>query len=57
MSELSGVPEEQLASRVARIFVPSRHAMQSGSANTNCWKIEFETQERWENPLMGWASR
>ncbi len=57
MSELTGVPEEQLKSRMARIFVPARHAMQSGSANVQCWKMEFETQERWENPLMGWASR
>lgn len=56
VSEVSGVPEEQLK-RVARIFMPTRHAMQSGSANTHCWKIEFDNQERWENPLMGWASR
>ena len=56
MSDLSGIPGEQLA-RVARIFMPARNAMQSGTHNINHWKIEFETQERWENPLMGWASR
>ncbi len=56
MTSLSGVPEEQLG-RVARIFMPSRNAMQSGTHNINHWKLEFETQERWENPLMGWASR
>ena len=56
MSEFSGVPEEQLK-RVARIFVPARNAMQSGTNNTHEWKLEFDNQERWENPLMGWASR
>ena len=24
--------------------------------NANGWKIEFDTQERWENPTMGWGS-
>lgn len=30
--------------------------MQSGVNNTKKWKMEFDTRERWENPLMGWAS-
>ena len=30
--------------------------MQSGTNNTHNWKLEFETRERWENPLMGWSS-
>ena len=57
MSSLSGVPEEQLETRVARIFVPARNAMQSGTDNIQHWELQFDTQERWENPLMGWASR
>ena len=24
--------------------------------NANGWKIEFDTQERWENNTMGWGS-
>ena len=56
MSDLSGVPSEQLK-RVARIFMPARNAMQSGTNATHQWNLEFETEERWENPLMGWASR
>ena len=56
VGELSGIPEEQMK-RVARIFVPARNAMQSGTHKTLEWKLEFENQERWENPLMGWASR
>ena len=30
--------------------------MQSGTHNTKKWKVEWDTKERWENPLMGWAS-
>lgn len=30
--------------------------MQSGTANTHHWEIEFDNRERWENSLMGWAS-
>jgi NADH dehydrogenase (ubiquinone) Fe-S protein 4 len=56
VSELSGIPSEQLK-RVARIYMPARNAMQSGTNATHTWNLEFETQERWENPLMGWASR
>ncbi|XP_078594712.1 NADH dehydrogenase [ubiquinone] iron-sulfur protein 4, mitochondrial-like [Branchiostoma floridae x Branchiostoma japonicum] len=56
LAPLSGVPEEQLSTRKARIYVPARNAMQSGSAGTRQWKIEFDTRERWENPLMGWGS-
>lgn len=30
--------------------------MQSGTNNINRWQIDFDTRERWENPLMGWTS-
>ncbi|KAK3601441.1 hypothetical protein CHS0354_033567 [Potamilus streckersoni] len=53
---LSGVPEEHIKTRMVRICVPARNAMQSGSFNSRYWRIEFETRERWENPLMGWTS-
>ncbi|XP_077989118.1 NADH dehydrogenase [ubiquinone] iron-sulfur protein 4, mitochondrial-like [Glandiceps talaboti] len=53
---VSGVPEEHIKTRTARIFVPAQNAMQSGSHNTHQWAIEFETRERWENQLMGWSS-
>ena len=53
---LSGIPEEELDSRLVRIFSPARNAMQSGSYGTRKWKLEFNTLERWENPLMGWGS-
>ena len=56
INTITGLPEEQFGRKV-RIFVPAKHAMQSGTFNAKKWTIEFETKERWENPLMGWASR
>eukprot|EP00745_Piridium_sociabile_P039383 TRINITY_DN7355_c0_g1_i4.p1 TRINITY_DN7355_c0_g1~~TRINITY_DN7355_c0_g1_i4.p1 ORF type:complete len:153 (-),score=30.85 TRINITY_DN7355_c0_g1_i4:2-460(-) len=56
ISPLSGVPEEHIKTRMVRIFVPARNAMQSGTYGMRRWKIEFDVRERWENPLMGWTS-
>ncbi|KAI1900343.1 hypothetical protein AGOR_G00048990 [Albula goreensis] len=56
ITTVSGVPEEHIKTRRVRIFVPARTAMQSGVANTKKWKMDFDTRERWENSLMGWAS-
>ncbi|CAF1203654.1 unnamed protein product [Rotaria sordida] len=53
---LSGVPRNMFKERRCRIFVSARNAMQSGTNNTKKWKVEWDTKERWENPLMGWAS-
>ncbi|CAF1051833.1 unnamed protein product [Adineta ricciae] len=53
---LSGVPRDIFKERRCRIFVPARAATQSGTNNTKKWKVEWDTKERWENPLMGWAS-
>ncbi|XP_034946923.1 NADH dehydrogenase [ubiquinone] iron-sulfur protein 4, mitochondrial [Chelonus insularis] len=52
----SGVPEEHIKTRTVRIFQPAKNAMQSGTDNINHWRIDFDTRERWENPLMGWCS-
>ncbi|MBV9704822.1 MAG: ETC complex I subunit [Methylobacteriaceae bacterium] len=42
---------------VARIFRPTRSAMQSGKANTKSWHLEFEPESpRGIEPLMGWTS-
>ncbi|KAH9487859.1 NADH dehydrogenase Fe-S protein subunit 4 ndufs4 [Bulinus truncatus] len=56
ISAINGVPEEHIKTRTVRIFVPARNAMQSGTYNTRRWRIEFDSRERWENPLMGWVS-
>ncbi|KAJ3040629.1 hypothetical protein HDV00_010654 [Rhizophlyctis rosea] len=52
---ISGCPPE-VSRRSVRIFKPSKTAMQSGVAGTKYWRIDFDIQERWENPLMGWAT-
>ena len=53
---ISGVPDEHIKTRRVRIYQPAKNAMQSGTSNTKLWQIEFETRERWENPLIGWTS-
>ncbi len=40
----------------AKIFMPSRSAMQSGQAKTNLWILEFAPESgRFLDPLMGWT--
>jgi len=53
---VTGVPEELVKDRKVRIAVPARVATQSGTYNTRHWVLQFDTQERWENVLMGWGS-
>lgn len=41
----------------ARIYQPARNAMQSGTAKTHQWVLEFaQTSAREVDPLMGWTS-
>jgi hypothetical protein len=41
----------------ARIYKPARTAMQSGTAKTKDWVLDFEPQQPREiEPLMGWTS-
>ena len=41
----------------ARIYKPARNAMQSGTARTRNWVLEFAPESRREvDPLMGWTS-
>ena len=41
---------------LARIFRPSKTAMQSGKGKTQEWVLEFEpTDARRSDPLMGWT--
>jgi len=42
---------------VARIYKPTRTAMQSGAAKTKLWQLDYEPEEpRQVEPLMGWTS-
>lgn len=41
----------------ARIYRPARTAMQSGTAKTERWLLEYEPEQpRQIEPLMGWTS-
>ena len=41
----------------ARIYKPSKTAMQSGTAKTKNWVLEFEAEKpRIVEPLMGWTA-
>ena len=41
----------------ARIYRPARTAMQSGTAKTKDWMLDFEPEQpRMIEPLMGWTS-
>ena len=41
----------------ARIYKPARTAMQSGTAKTKEWVLDYEPEQpRMVEPLMGWTS-
>jgi len=56
ISHISGIPEEHVKGRKVVIKRPTKNAMQSGTSNQQKWIMRWDTQERWENPLMGWTS-
>jgi ETC complex I subunit conserved region len=42
---------------IARIYKPTKTAMQSGMAKTKDWVLDFEPEQpRTVEPLMGWTS-
>ncbi len=42
--------------RKAKIYIPTKNAMQSGLSKSHKWIIEFNTKNTGTNPLMGWES-
>ena len=42
--------------RKAKIYKPTKTAMQSGKRNSKNWLLEFDTLNTSINPLMGWES-
>ena len=40
----------------AKIFIPSKTAMQSGRGKSKKWVLAFDTKNTKTNPLMGWES-
>jgi len=39
-----------------KIYKPTKTAMQSGNRNSKKWRLEYDTQNKDVNPLMGWES-
>ena len=42
--------------RKAKIYKPTKTAMQSGHRNSKNWVLEFDTLDNGVNPLMGWET-
>ena len=40
----------------AKIYIPSKTAMQSGRGKLKTWVLQFETKDPSINPLMGWET-
>ena len=40
----------------AKIYIPTKTAMQSAESNTKNWLLEFDTLNTGINPLMGWET-
>lgn len=40
----------------AKIYIPTKTAMQSAKENTKNWLLEFDTLDTGINPLMGWET-
>ncbi len=40
----------------AKIYIPTKTAMQSGKGKLKKWVLEFETKDPSINPLMGWET-
>ena len=55
-SQVQILPPRPLIMRKAKIYKPSKTAMQSGRRNTKNWILEYDTLNTGVNPLMGWES-
>ena len=42
--------------KIAKIYIPSKTATQSGLGKEDKWILEFESKDTSINPLMGWES-
>jgi len=40
----------------AKIYIPNKNPMQSGTGKADKWILEYETNNPTNNPLMGWES-
>ena len=49
-------PDHLLNMKKAKIYKPTKSAMQSGKKNDKSWYLEFDTLDNGVNPLMGWET-
>ena len=47
---------QQFKMKKAKIYIPTKSAMQSGKGKTKKWLLEFETKDPKVSSLMGWES-
>ena len=45
-----------MKNKKAKIYKPTKTAMQSGKGNTKNWLLEFDTLNKGVDPLMGWET-
>uniref|UniRef100_A0A6U4M9D9 NADH dehydrogenase [ubiquinone] iron-sulfur protein 4, mitochondrial n=2 Tax=Hemiselmis andersenii TaxID=464988 RepID=A0A6U4M9D9_HEMAN len=53
---VSGLSEDIYEGRKVTIYRPARSAMSQGVLGNKRWKLMFDMQGKWSNPLMGWTS-
>lgn len=56
VADAASTPTSLTAQRTVYISSAARSAMQAGRLHEGVWRIDFDVQARWENPLMGWTS-
>lgn len=52
----TGLDPSIFKGRKAVIYKPPKTPTQNGKHNGQDWKIQFDMQQKWSNPLMGWTS-
>ena len=55
-SQVQILPPRPYKMKKAKIYKPTKTAMQSGRRNSRNWLLEFDTLSTGINPLMGWES-
>ena len=55
-SQVQILPPRPKIMRKAKIYKPTKSAMQSGRRNSKNWVLEFDTLNNGINPLMGWET-
>lgn len=56
VADAASTPKSLTTQRTVYISSAARSAMQAGRLHEGVWRIDFDVQPRWENPLMGWTS-